>query len=275
MLIRADMDLNVTNSGAAVAVVGGRVRLRDSFFLSDLRDLVPGGNVASPRRRPPYFSVEEQPWAGWRLNLNVEGDRFLRIRSPLFRGVASTTLKLEGTLKEPMALGEARINSGMITFPFGSLNVQQGFVTLTSDNPYRPNLLVNAEAQRLGYDIRMEATGPADQPVVLFSSTPPLSSEQILMMLTTGQVPQGMAGTSTQRRAQGLALFLGKNLLTEFGIGDGGEGRLSVQSGEHLTEAGKPTYDVEYQLSDRWSLLGEYDRFGQYNLGLKWRVYSK
>jgi translocation and assembly module TamB len=274
VVLRADLDLSVTNGAAAPAQVGGTVRLRDSFYLSDLRDLTSGG-VTTPARRPPFFSIDLMPWAEWQLNVQVHGERFLQVRSPLFRGIISTTLKLEGTLKDPIALGEARINSGAVTFPFGSLDVQQGFVSLTSDDPYRPRLLVNASAERLGYDIKMEATGPAEDPVVQFSSSPPLSSEEILLMLTTGQRPRELAALSTQQRAQGLALFVGKNILTDLGFGGAGEQRLSIRSGEHLTETGRSTYEVEYRFTDDWSLLGEYDRFGQYNLGLKWRVYSR
>src|SRR5262249_32019451 len=151
-------------------------------------------------------------------------------------------------------LGAVRVNSGAVIFPFGSLNVQQGFVTLTSDNPYHPQLFVNATAQRLGYDIKMEATGPADAPIIQFSSTPPLNSEQILLMLTTGQLPPGYAATSTRQRAQGLALFVGKNLLSDLGFGGDSEGRLTMRSGEDVTEAGRPTYQIEYKFTDTWSI---------------------
>jgi len=95
-------------------------------------------------------------------------------------------------------------------------------------------------------------------------------------MLTAGQIPRGVGATaSTQQRAQGLALFVGKNLLSDFGLGGGGQERLTVRSGEEITETGRPTYDIEYQLSRRWSIIGEYDRFDQYNLNLKFKAYSK
>ncbi|HLP77898.1 MAG TPA: translocation/assembly module TamB domain-containing protein, partial [Candidatus Paceibacterota bacterium] len=247
-VVRADLDLAITNSPGTNAVVSGRVGLHDSFYLSSLKDLAPG-KVASPKRRPPYFSIEEEPFAGWRLGVSVEGEKFLKVQSPFFVGTVSTTLRLEGTLREPQALGEVRINSGTVTFPFGNLDVQQGFVSLTSADPYRPHLFVNAGAQRMGYEIKMEATGPADQPVVQFSSTPPLSSEQIVLMLTTGQMPQGVAASSARQRAQGLAMFVGKNILSDLGFGGSGDGRLTIRSAEQLTETGRPTYDVEYRLN--------------------------
>lgn len=276
VLLRADLDLTATNSGTEIPVVYGKVKLRDSLFLADLQMLVPE-RTASARRRPPYFSVEAEPWAQWRLKVNVQGSSFLRVQTPLFHGTVSTVLTLDGTLKDPLALGQVKIDPGSsITFPFSSLDVKQGFISLTSEDPYRPNLYVTAEARRFGYDVKMEATGPVDQPVVQFSSIPSLSSEEIVLMLTAGQIPRGLGVTATtEQRAQGLALFVGKNLLSDFGLGGGGEDRLTVRSGEEISESGRPTYDIEYKLTDKWSVIGEYDRFDQYNLNLKYKLYSK
>ncbi|HXT10701.1 MAG TPA: translocation/assembly module TamB domain-containing protein [Candidatus Angelobacter sp.] len=276
VLLRADLDLTATNSGTEIPVVYGSVRLRNSLFLADLRTLVPE-KTASARKRPPYFSIEAKPWADWRLKVNVVGDSFLRVRTPLFAGKVSTVLRLEGTLKEPLALGQVKIDPGSaVTFPFSSLDVKQGFVSLTSEDPYHPQLFVTAQGRRFGYDVKMEATGPVDAPVVQFSSVPGLSSEDIVLMLTAGQIPRGVGATATaQQRAQGLALFVGKNLLSDFGLGGGGQDRLTIRSGEEISESGRPTYDIEYKLTDRWSVIGEYDRFDQYNLNLKFKAYSK
>jgi translocation and assembly module TamB len=274
-IVRADLSLDITNSATTQPVIFGGVNLRDSYYLSDVRALVPG-KVAKATRRPPYFSVEEEPFSDWFLNLRVTGKSFMRVRSPLFRGVASANFKLSGTLKEPVALGDATIESGAVRFPFGTLRVEQGMVSLTSENPFRPQLFLTASAKKYGYDIKMQTRGPADQPIVEFSSVPALSSEQIVLMLTAGEAPANVASLSTQQRAQGMALFVGKGLLTTLGFGnEDSEERLTVRSGEQVTETGKPTLDVEYKLTERWSLVGEYDRFNAYNVGAKWRVYSK
>lgn len=275
ILLRADLNLAATNSGSQLPVVSGAVRLRNSLYLADLQSLVPQ-RAASPRRRPPYFSIEAEPWAQWRVNVNVSGDHFLRVQTPVFQGTVSTVLTIEGTLKEPLALGVVNIDTGSsINFPFSSLDVRQGLISLTSENPYRPDMFVTAQSRRFGYDVKMEARGPVDQPVIQFSSIPGLSSAEIVLMLTAGQVPQGVGyTTTTQQRAEGLGLFVGKNLLSDFGIG-GGQQRLTVRSGQEISESGRPTYDIEYKFTDRWSAVGGYDRFDQYNLNLKWKVYSK
>jgi len=273
-IIRSDLALTLAKTNDGPAILSGNARLRDSYYLQELSDLV-SARVTSPSRRPPYFSLEQEPLADWRLAVRVTGDRFLKVRSSIFNGEVSANLNLQGTLKEPVALGDVRIDSGYVRFPFASLKVQQGFVTLTSQDPYQPQLLISAAARQYGYDIKMEVSGPAGAPVLQFSSTPPLSSEQILLMVTAGELPREERSLSTQQRAQTLAVFVGRDLLSKLGFGDDKEQRLTIRSGEQLSEQGRPTYNVDYELTDRWSLVGEYDRFNAYNAGFKWRIFSK
>lgn len=273
-LIRSDLALTIFKTNAGPPVIGGEVKLKDSYFLADLADLMPSG-IAGPKRRPPYFSVEHPLVKDSVLAVRVTGDRFLKARTTVFNGEISADLDLQGTLKEPAALGNIRIDSGVVRFPFGVLEIQQGFVNITSENPYRPQLSVLARSKQFGYDIRMEVSGSADAPIVQFTSTPPLASDQILFLLTAGELPAGDYALSTQQRAQALAMFLGRELLTKLGFGDQAEQRLVIRSGEEISEAGKPTYRVEFKLTEDWSLVAEYDRFGDFNMGARWRFYSK
>ncbi len=272
-ILRSDVNITISKGQTGPAMVTGLAQLRDSFYLRDLKDLLPVG-TASPSERPPYFSIEAEPLADWRLNLSLKGNRFLKVNSPLFRGLLSADLKLIGTLKDPIAQGELKIESGVAQFPFANLDVKQGFVTLTSENPYRPQLLVNAASRNAGYDVKMELTGPADQPSVQFSSTPPLNSDQIALMLTAGEMPRNEFMSSPGQRAGRVALFVGKNLLSQFGVGEQ-SGRLTIRTGENISETGNPTYDVEYKLNKRWSLVGERDQFNAFNFGFRWKIYSK
>jgi translocation and assembly module TamB len=178
-------------------------------------------------------------------------------------------------LREPLAIGEAKIESGQLQFPFANLRVQQGFISTTSEDPFRPTLYATAGSRTFGYDVQMTLTGPADKPIIEFSSTPPLTSEQVLLMITAGELPRRETTFSTEQRAGRLALFLGRSLLSKFTGDDGGAERLTVTSGENVTEQGKQTYALEYKINEDVSIVGEYDRFGAWNAGVKWRVYSK
>ncbi len=273
-VIRSDLNLAVTKTNGAPALISGSARLRDSFYFSDLSALIPG-KIASPSRRPPYFSIDKPPFADWRLSVKVLGERFLRVRSTVFNGEVTANLRIQGTLRDPLALGDAKIDAGTVRFPFASLELQQGLITLTSEDPYHPSVSITAGSRQYGYDLKMQVTGPVDRPVIQFTSNPPLASDQILLLVTAGELPRGGFELTPQQRAQTLALFVGKDLLAKFGFGDSSEQRLTIHSGEQITESGRPTYSIEYRLSPHWALEGEYDRFGDYNAGLKWNIYSK
>ena len=163
LLLRSDFDFQLAQAGDQPATLSGDVTLRDGLFLQDLKALVPSGR-AEPLGRPPYFSVAERPFAGWKLNVKVHGDRFLRVRTPYFRGEVSAKFQIRGDFEEPQALGEARINSGLVRFPFGTLNIDQGHASLTSDEPYEPQLFLAASSRLYGYNIKMEITGTASAP---------------------------------------------------------------------------------------------------------------
>jgi translocation and assembly module TamB len=199
----------------------------------------------------------------------------MKVRAAVFNGEVSANLDLSGTLKEPVSIGNAEINSGIVRFPFATFEVKSGYVTLSRGRPYEPQLRLLAESRQFGYDINMQVSGSAEAPILQFTSNPPLNYEQVLLLVTAGELPREERILTTQQRAQTVAMFLGRDLLSRLGYGDQAEQRLLIQSGEQLTQEGTPTYRIEYKLSDRWSVTGEYDRFNDYNMGLKWRVYQK
>jgi Uncharacterized protein conserved in bacteria len=248
--------------------------MHDSLFLRDVRSLIPtrGGGPAS---RPPYFSVTAEPFRDWKLALSVSGSRFLIIRTPLFSGVVSGKIDLSGTLFEPNAIGQVTFDQGMVSFPFVSMRLKSGAVRLTQADPYSPQLSLIAESRTLGYDVRMEVSGTASDPTLVFSSTPSLSSEQVLLMVMAGEMPHSDINYSGTQRAQQLGLYLGKSLLSNFSGDPTAAERLIITSGENVTESGKETFSAEYLLNDRWSLIGEIDEFDDYNMGVKRRLIFK
>ena len=274
LLLRSDFDFQLAQAGDQPATLSGDVTLRDGLFLQDLKALVPSGR-AEPLGRPPYFSVAERPFAGWKLNVKVHGDRFLRVRTPYFRGEVSAKFQIRGDFEEPQALGEARINSGLVRFPFGTLNIDQGHASLTSDEPYEPQLFLAASSRLYGYNIKMEITGTASAPFISFNSTPPLTSEQILLMLAAGDLPRDDLSFSREKKVGNFALYLGKDIIARWLGNEDSADRLTIRSGEDISQEGKTTYYLEYKLADDWSVIGEYDRFNALNAGLKWRIFSR
>lgn len=274
LLLRGDFAVTLRGGSKQATRLAGTVTLRDGLFVQNAAALV----WNSPRRpewRPPYFSITNQPFANWHVDLAVRGNRFLRVRTPVFSSIASADFQWRGSLRTPVLTGDARVNSGRLIFPFGALEIDQGLVSFSGNDPRGPELQINASGRNYRYDLRLEVEGPADGANVIFSSTPPLGSEQILLMLTAGEIPQSDYVYTDTARAGRLVTFLGQDLLSRYLGSDPAKERLIIQTGESITEAGQLTYSIEYRLSDRWSIIGEYDEFNAFNTDLKWKVFNR
>ncbi|HWA86493.1 MAG TPA: translocation/assembly module TamB domain-containing protein, partial [Opitutus sp.] len=181
--------------------------------------------------------------------------------------------RVTGTLGDPHATGQATVDDGKVTLPFASFDVKQGQVNLAPDQPFEPKIVVIGTTRHYGYDLQMELTGPVSSPNLTFTSSPPLTAEQVLLMVMAGQAPQNEVSATDRQRAARFGAFFGASLLGSFGVG--GSERLTISSGENISEQGHETYSIEYRLSHRWWLTGEYDQFDDYNAGFKWRAYTK
>ncbi len=71
-----------------------------------------------------------------------------------------------------------------------------------------------------------------------------------------------------------LGTYLGQSLAGQLGSDPGKAERFSLTTGERVSRDGKETYVLEVPLDERWSLMGEYDEFDDYNVGVKWRVWQ-
>lgn len=275
LILRSDLDLTFTRTEEGKPVLRGSVHPKDSFVLSELDPQLFLGNVKTPELRPPFFSVEQEPFSEWQLEVEIIGEDFLHVRSPVFQGKISSHLRLRGDLGDPLLLGDIVCNEGVFLFPFSNLPVTRGVVTFSEENPHDPSLAVNASARVYGYDVAMQVEGSLNDPVITFSSNPPLTSEEILLMITAGEIPRREIGLTSGQKVGKLAMFLGRDLLNRISGNEAAEERLIIRSGDDISTSGKATYYVEYKLTDRWSLVGEYDEYSAFNAGVKWRLIGR
>lgn len=274
LILRAKPDITLKTDTDGTTTLAGSLELGSSFYTIDFTALTApgGGGGASTNNRPPYFSVSEQPMADWLLNLRLHGDNFLRIRTPVFEGIASANFNLRGPLSAPYAFGNAEVDQGVILFPFATLRVEGGGLSLRQDDPYSGRLDMTAAGRAYGYDLRMHLTGSINDPNIQFDASPSLDQSEILMLLSTGQIPNAPE-RSTMSRLSGLGMFLGNNVLINLGLVDPLDERFELLIGEDVTESDQDTITVRYRLTDDWSVIGNYDRFDAYNLDLQWTIY--
>jgi hypothetical protein len=146
-------------------------------------------------------------------------------------------------------------------------------VSLTEANPFDPQIAVTATGRRLGYDLRLEVAGSVASPSVNFSSSPPLDSERVLLLVMAGESPEGEINYSGQQRFVRLGAYLGQSFFSRISADPARAERFALTSGERVSRQGRETYAFSYPLDDRWALVGEYDEFDDYNLGVKWRIF--
>jgi translocation and assembly module TamB len=100
--------------------------------------------------------VTNEPVANWKMDLAVVGDKFLRVRTPVFSGLLSANMQLRGTLRGPVLTGDVHTDSGQIVFPFGGLEVNQGYASFSGSDPQGPMLQINASGRNYRYEIGLE-----------------------------------------------------------------------------------------------------------------------
>ena len=273
LFLRGGLDLTLTRTNGAPPLLAGKLQLTNSLYLPELSGLIL--DVTRPEQRPPFFSVREPGLADWRLDVSVQGDRFLRVVSPFFKGELSTAMRVQGTLHDPVAVGDVSVAAGRLLFPFGALNVDNGRISLTRDDPYRPRLAVSASGENFGYTVRAEVSGPADAPTMTFDSIPALSSKEILLMLAAGEMPRQEVHFGATSKVSRIGTYFGSQLVSDLLGQESSADRLQVRSGEEVTDTGGLSYSVEYKLTDRLSAIGFCDRFRTLNMGLKVLIYSR
>jgi len=274
LIVRSDLDLHFLRNEGEPPLIQGEIELQRSFVLSDL-DAVLGTAVRQTSLPPPYFSVTQEPMASWRLDLALRGDRCVHVKSPFYRGIHSVNARLAGTLRDPLLTGDVQINEGRALFPYASIPIRQGILTFTEQDPEEPRLVVLGASRTFGYDLRMDVSGSLNEPMIQFSSVPSLTSEEIVMMITAGELPRNELTTTTEDRVAKLATLIGKDILNKLGSQDAGEERLILRTGEGISTGGRVTYNLEYRLTDSWGLVGEYDEYDAINAGVKWRIIQR
>lgn len=272
LLVRTDLDLRTDPSADGNVRLGGSVTVRDCLVLASLASLLPSG-ARGAARTPPYFAVEAARFRDWPIEIELRGERAVRVRTAVFQGTSTPRFRLTGTLGEPRAVGQLTVDEGRVLFPFATFTIQQGAVRLSEADPFTPQISAHATTRRHGYDLTLEAGGTPAAPTLTFSANPALEAADVLMMITTGQPPEtDAAGLNTQQRLARFGTFLGRGLIQEFGLG--GDDRLEITTGEEVSRMGRETYRIEYRVNDRWFLTGEYDEYDHYNAGVRWRVHT-
>ena len=140
------------------------------------------------------LGVALEPFSGWKLDLKTGSSAPLRAGPAEGGGLLEPDLYLQGTLGQPLLLGTLRAANLPVTFPSRGRLAAAGAFHFTREQPWVAVLDLVGAGEAGPYDIRAGAFGPISAPKLFLSALPPLTTEQIVMLLTTDVTPVPVGG---------------------------------------------------------------------------------
>lgn len=279
---RAGLALVVDGTLARATVRGELAVARGSKFLRRL-SVMPdfrarggasaGGGIVIPGLPPEV---------GERIALDValRTSAPFEARTHLFDADLDVAARLIGTATAPRLEGSVSTREGRLRFPGASLDITDARITFTRDQPAFPTIALAAEGKRMGILVSMNVRGPYDRAEVVLSSVPPLPAQDLVLLLSTGQLPSTLASSGSAGQARVVGGYLATEALqSAFGSdsterGPGWLDRVTIETGREVSRNGIESIVVEYELMGPLSLRAERDQYEDFNLGvvLRFRV---
>lgn len=276
--VRADLDVRVQGPLADFAITGD-IGLRDGRMVTrlPLLDLRSSGGQAATAGIPlPSIDLGEGRRA--RLDLRVKSLEPFVVKNNVLDGALHIQLSVLGDLAQPILQGTVSGAESTLILPGVRLRASTLLVDFSAQNPRFPTVTATARGRRHGFDIQAVVRGRYDRPEILLSSDPPLPSDELIVLVTTGARPQTLG-------VQGVGTVLGAYLAQE--LADwifGSESteakesfleRFTVETGTEMSRGGTESVIVEFRVLDQVYLQGERDVYEDLNMGVVYRVRFK
>ncbi len=273
--LRSNVDLKLKTSGKELKATG-IVKITDALYSEPMDLFVKGAPGVDLKLQ--LFSIRTEPFRSMKLDVKVEAERSFRIRNNVVRGDFSLDLTLGGTGEVPEPRGAIFLRDTLVKLPFSSLKVDQGEIRFRPEDPFAPVVNVAARTRMKGYELNVQTKGALPDVQVFISSKPTLSQEDAILLLTTGATRAELEGQGIGRAAlTKVGMFFGKRLVSSVsGPSDPDErtllDRFSFEIGRDISRSGQETIEGEFELTPRYYLRGERDRYDEYNIGIVWRI---
>jgi len=129
-------------------------------------------------------------------DLRVEGRNALVVRNNLADLVGSVSLQLNGPVTDPVISGRITATSGTLNFRNDRYEITRALMDLPSSRNADPLINIQGESQIRGYRVIVSFTGPLSQPQAVVRSEPALPQEDVVSLITTGQLASGDTSSS-------------------------------------------------------------------------------
>ncbi|HVS18787.1 MAG TPA: translocation/assembly module TamB domain-containing protein [Planctomycetota bacterium] len=279
--LRSDVELSLGGPLDALTLTG-ELGLRDGRWSKRIDFYRPGSEVrAPPSTELELFSFEEAPLADLRFDVDIRSRDPFVVANNLVDGELLCELRLGGTGRSPDLVGSLFVGETRVSLPASRLISQGGTIRFERDDPLVPQLDVRFTTRTRGYDVTLRLTGTSVEPEVTLTSSPPLSDEDLLLLVLTGKMPSSPWGDDgSQGAVENVAFFIGKDILQGWFGGDS-EGdslldRIEYRTGADVSLSGAKTAEFSFRLSGPQTgrgrtvlLRAEQDVYDHDNFGLR------
>ena len=273
--LRADVDLTLRGPLHDL-LAAGSVTITDGLYSEPVSLFRRSAPTADDKIQ--LFSIRERPFRDLRFDITVRANESFRVRNNILRGVFSADLTLQGTGEVPIPVGQVYFRNTLIKWDFSSLKVDQGKIVFSRDQPFAPSLDASARTRIHGYDLSVIARGELPDVRLIVSSTPALSQEEAIILITTGATPAAIEAAGVGNvAASRAATYLGRRLVERVAGPTDPDSedfldRFSFEVGREVSRNRRETIEGEFRVTPRWYLRVQRDRWEDFNGGVVWRL---
>ena len=210
--VRADTDVRLTGPlekmtlSGEVGLTNGRAT-RYIDLLGFLKKAPPSAGVPSE----VLFSLPDPPLKDLIFDVRITSRTPFELRNNVIRGSLRPDLHLGGTGELPLLTGEVYVDPTRLRMPAGIMSIESGVIRFLPSRANRPVMDLRGEGRVFDYEITALIEGPVEEPQITLSSSPPLPSDQLMLMLLTGSPPREENQTGAEGVPMNLAVYVGQD----------------------------------------------------------------
>ena len=284
LIFRANANLRLQGPWRQ-AKLSGTVGAVDSIFYRDI-ELLPIGKpfttpraAALPKIDTPRIAVSSlrEPYPNWQLDVNFRTKEPILIRGNFATGTINGSVRIGGTLGNPLPDGQFTLRDFRAALPFSTLSVRTGSATFTPTTGFDPTLEISGTTSSRSYEVSAYVYGRASDPQLLLSSNPPLPENEIMTLLATGTTTSELESPQAAS-SQALQLLLEEVRRGRFRYGKRLRPVLALLDRVDFSLAEADPYSSEsfstatLSVTDRWFLSAGMGATGDTRLLAIWRL---
>ncbi len=272
--LRANANITCVGRVSAAAVRGQIDLVRGRGFkeieflpLSLPNDLPPPPPSSTlGRQGPPTLPA---PFDQWNFDVAIKTRDPIRLMGNVARGNAVADLRWAGPGSRPELTGKVRLEEMWLKLPFSRLNITEGELSFTKEQPYDPQILIIGESITGSRTVEVFVQGRALDPKVRLTANPPLPEGEIATLLATGVTTSDLTSSKDEAAGRAAMVLLKQTYRHLFrrvatAADDDEPPRLSFDFSVFGSDPDRRGVSAIYELSPRWRVIGRVGETGSF-----------